>query len=142
MTSHWSAPYIGLPYRDHGRDAAGVDCWGLVVLVYREVLGIVLPGYDEGYATTEERRQIGALIDGHRQAWPWTRQASPAALDVALFRVGATVSHVGIAVAPGRMLHIASDRDRARIEDWRSGQWAPRLVGFYRHAEAGSKGDQ
>lgn len=136
---HWSAPFIGLSYRDHGRDAAGVDCWGLVVIVYREVLGIDLPGYDEGYVTTEERHQIAALIDGHRQSWPWTRQEEPAAFDIALFRRGRHTSHVGIVVASGRMLHIPCDGDRSRVEDWRCGHWMPRLIGFYRHAEAASK---
>jgi cell wall-associated NlpC family hydrolase len=29
----WAANYIGLPFREHGRDHNGTDCWGLVTLI-------------------------------------------------------------------------------------------------------------
>ncbi len=69
--THWSTAYIGLPYRDHGRDRSGVDCWGLAVLVYRDVLGIELPSYAEGYVSTNERAEIADLIAERQQVGPW-----------------------------------------------------------------------
>ena len=28
--------YLGIPYRHRGRSLKGLDCWGLVVLVYKD----------------------------------------------------------------------------------------------------------
>lgn len=40
---HWSTQYIGLPYLAGGRDRVGLDCWGLIRLIYHEHLGVLLP---------------------------------------------------------------------------------------------------
>ncbi|PZR89637.1 MAG: phage tail protein [Stutzerimonas stutzeri] len=135
--THWSTPYIGLPYLNHGRDRAGCDCWGLVVLVYRECLGIELPSYAGDYVSTDERGEIAELIAHHREVGPWQSVEDPREFDVAIFRRGPHASHAGIVVRPGSMLHVPFDQ--ARIEDYRRGQWAPRLTGIYRHVERTSK---
>lgn len=41
--SHWAVKYIGLKHVPGGRGAEGVDCWGLVRLVYRDEFQIELP---------------------------------------------------------------------------------------------------
>ena len=42
---HWMTPYIGLPYLTGGRNKKGLDCWGLMRLIYKEEKGIELPEY-------------------------------------------------------------------------------------------------
>ena len=64
--SHWSATYIGAPWSARGRDRDGLDCWGLVRLVYRDRLFRDLPDY-QGYVSGHERREIDALIAGARR---------------------------------------------------------------------------
>jgi len=137
---HWSASYIGTPYKDHGRDRAGVDCWGLAVLVYDEVLGIKLPSYAEDYISTDERGEIADLIRDRQQIGPWFEVDEASEFDVAFFRRGPHASHVGIVVRPGTMLHVPFDH--AKLEPYTSGQWQPRLTRIYRHVELASKGVQ
>lgn len=129
---HWSARYVGIPSRDHGRDRDGCDCWGLVRLVYADELGIRLPGYDETYVSTEEHAAIGAAIAGRPDAWFEVHR--PAAYDVRLYRIGAHPCHVALHVGGGRMLHVTRG-DAAKIEPTDSPVWEHRLVGIYRYRE-------
>jgi len=41
----WVNDYIGLPYRLNGRERDGLDCWGLISLVWREKRGIQIPDF-------------------------------------------------------------------------------------------------
>lgn len=135
---HWTERFIALPYLDLGRDRTGADCWGLACIIYREELGISLPDY-LGYASTEERCEIAALVDGATASPLWVPVTGQAmAFDVALFRRGRLSSHVGIVVSHGLMIHMA-EADLSRIEHYNTGHWAPRLVGHYRHVEMVSK---
>ncbi len=34
--------YLGLPFKHHGRDKTGLDCYGLLIMYYRDVFGIEL----------------------------------------------------------------------------------------------------
>jgi len=41
--NHWASKYVGIPYLLGGRDRKGLDCWGLLRLIYLEVKEIQLP---------------------------------------------------------------------------------------------------
>lgn len=135
----WVADYIGIPYRALGRARDGLDCWGLVRLVYAEQKGIALPAYDgrgfsggRGTATRASVADTAALVaEAQRTSWREVPRASAAVLDVVLLRVHGQPIHVGVVVAPGAMLHSLAGHDSA-VERLDGMAWANRLMGFWR----------
>jgi probable lipoprotein NlpC len=133
--AHWSSFYIGIPHCDRGTTREGLNCWTLVCLVYREHLGISLPTYQDAFVSLDEHREVDALFHGERAREPWMVVDQPSAFDVAVFRRGRHLTHVGLVVRNGVMLHVTAGR-AAAIERYDSGQWAPRLQHLYRHVDA------
>ncbi|WP_053221075.1 NlpC/P60 family protein [Methylobacterium indicum] len=133
---HWSTPYVGLPWAETGDTPDGVSCWGLCVLVYREVLDLTLPSYAGLCACPAERRQIASTIGGEAAGALWRPVPLTTAreFDVAVFRVGELDAHVGLICTPTQALHITQGHDSA-VLDLRAPRWASRFSGLYRHAE-------
>ncbi|MDO5648869.1 NlpC/P60 family protein [Paracoccus sp. (in: a-proteobacteria)] len=130
----WANRFVGLPYRECGRDRAGSDCYGLACVIYREELGITLPDY-LGYASVEEHGEIATLIDGAQQLPMWLPVSGPAlAFDLAVFRRGRLQTHLGVVVRHGLMIHMV-DQDCAKLERYHSGRWGARLTGVWRHVD-------
>lgn len=128
----WANRYVGLPYRDQGRDHGGCDCWGLVRLVYAAELGIHLPRYTATYVCADAHDEVAALIEKEAVQGPWQQVATPQMFDVLLLRQGRFGSHVGLCLNGARMLHMAQG-EQAKIEDYRSAKWGRRYLGAYRH---------
>lgn len=137
--THWTNEYVGIPYREFGRDRAGCDCWGLACIAYAEQLGIVLPSYIGAYASVEELAELSAHIGDVTGNGVWRLVDGLARpFDLAVFRRGRYDTHVGIVVNPGLMLHTAAD-DQAKLEHYQTGRWHHRLNGVYRHLEMTSR---
>lgn len=135
----WSNKYVGIPYVDMGRNHAGCDCWGLARLVYAEQLDATLPDYAGGYASAEEQAEVASLIGGETAGAVWVPVSIPQSFDLLLYRHGRHNSHIGIFVAPGLMLHMATD-DQSKLERTDAGRWPARRVGVYRYYGPRSKG--
>lgn len=129
----WTDKYIGIPYAHKGRTRAGVDCWGLVRLVFELEFGVRLPSYLEGYASAEERAEMAALISAESQS-TWMTTDEPRLGDVALLNIMGQASHVAIVVKPGLMLNVRKGSNVC-LERYDSSIWHKRLLGFYRHPE-------
>ncbi len=76
----WTVDYVGIPWEWRGRTRTGLDCYGLVRLVYEEQCGIGLP--EEQYLTGIEAAQC----IGERKA-DWNEVADPDVFDVAILEV-------------------------------------------------------
>ena len=124
--------FVGLPWREHGRDFDGLDCWGLVYLIYLHELRIELPSYVDEYENTVDAKHLKKVYDQNMTAWSMLIHDQPRIFDVALMRVRGHPIHVGIYLEPGKMLHI-EDGLNSVIEAYNGLQWQNRLIGFFRH---------
>jgi cell wall-associated NlpC family hydrolase len=124
--------FVGLDYVDQGRSFNGVDCYGLLRLVYIELLGIFLPSYDTKNINSEDRKATADLISGELDPWLKIEVGLEIPLDAVLVRVGRDVMHIGLVTVPGKMLHI-EDGDLSKIEPYRTGKLKHRIAGFYRY---------
>lgn len=129
--SHWADGYLGLRHVSRGRDRAGLDCWGLVRLIYAEVKGIALPSYAGEYACASELVEVDRVLAG-ADGPPWTPVLRAREFDILAFRVGAYRAHVGICAVPGRFLHV-HEGDLSKITRMDDPIWAKRCLGVWRH---------
>lgn len=130
----WVDKYVGLPFADLGRDVQGVDCYGLLRLIYRDELAIELPSYVGSYVCSDEQAEVAKLLGEAAVEGPWCRNTdAPRPFDVLLFRQGRFNSHLGIAVTHGHMIHVQGE-DQAKIERFKDPRWNSRLNGCYYHS--------
>jgi len=131
---NWSDRYVGLPAAKLGRDRQGVDCWGLLRLVYREELQIDLPSYAGDYTDPAERDEVSRLINAAEARGSWQPAHVIRRFDALVFGAGQYRTHIGVAVDRRRMLHVQG-RDAAKIERFDQGRWQHRFKGAFRHVE-------
>lgn len=123
--------FVGIPYVEHGRDYAGADCWGVLYLYYRDVLGVSIPSYSvELEKIPFDRAAITPVAARHKDIF-WHQVQQPVAGDGVLMRVGRSETHVGIYLDRRRLLHSEGPHpsEIVRIDDIRV---KSRITGFYR----------
>lgn len=139
----WADRYVRIPrFVDQGRDFDGVDCWGLVWLVWKHERDRELPSYLQDYEHSEQREPLGRLISSECGSAYW-RKVTPQPFAVAVFNIPDMKTrkwhpcHVGIIVdsTVGSFIHA---RKRMVVEAERYIQnglygstWAPRFMGAY-----------
>ena len=91
----WSNSFVGIPFVNETSSMSGCDCWGLLRLVYRKVLGVKLPPY-----------ACDATPDGELGSGRWESVfGCIEPLDFLLWQYPGRC-HVGIAVDRRQYLHI------------------------------------
>lgn len=103
---------IGVPYRYGGSDLSGMDCSGFTAFAFRKA-GIKLP------RVSREQFRLGQKVE----------QWQPG--DLLFFRINANrdISHVGLYVGNGQMIHAPSSGKRVREVSVNSPYWRKRLAG-------------
>lgn len=129
----WHNKYVGIPYKDNGRDLNGVDCWGLARYVYNKEFNISLPSFSFNY-DGGDRERIEELIAQYREGWEEITQDYKSG-DLVLFRMMGYESHVGIITEYPYFLH-AREKADSSIERLDTTQWKNRVIGVFRYSEA------
>jgi cell wall-associated NlpC family hydrolase len=128
MMPLWVEHYLGIPYREHGRDRDGIDCWGLFMLVHSEIFGRRLPDFADRY--DDDLVSKAGAIDAEAR-WLSIAITVPTLGDAVFLRLGAVVAHIGLVIGGGRMLH-ARDGALSCVESYTSGPWSRRIAAFRR----------
>ncbi len=121
-----------------GRDIDGLDCWGLVRLIYKDQFNIDLPSYVDQYNADDTHSTLAELIAISKESW--TKTDSPVVGDVLLLRAEGSLSHVGVVISPTHFIHVIEDVNVA-IERYDQGKWKSRLEGAYRYDSNLTVGD-
>lgn len=120
--------YIGIEYKDMGRDHSGLDCWGLVRLIMQEQLHITLPSYDYD---NNDPESLDILISTNRRN-EWVAVDEPEHGDVVVLRQLGAASHIGFMVDSRMFIH-ASVSSGVVAADVKDRNWSRRIEGYYRH---------
>lgn len=126
----WWQKYIGIPFAEKGRDIKGVDCWGLVRMVYKNELGIELPSYDREYVDSTDREVLARLVHAEDEKL-WHHPEKPKPFDVIIITMLGMPTHVGIVIDGGRMLHCLKGADTV-CERFNGLKWSKKVQGFAR----------
>jgi len=128
--------YIGIPFSWSGYSRDGVSCWGLVVLIYKELFGIRLERHDE---------LVGRVSKGHDAGWSnWGQglryEEVPLGEEVTgdiLHMKGMSGNrlndlHVGVVVTPGIVIHAESGAGVVSSNYHQDQRYKNRVIGAYR----------
>jgi cell wall-associated NlpC family hydrolase len=119
--------YLGIPYKHHGRDMSGLDCWGFVILVYRDM------GYElldiSDYAERWSWQGGNYFIENYSKQWEHVAVSKP--LDIVLFKNSIDVAnHCGIYLGGGKFIHCC--RHGVIVSNLYEKPWGQRIDGIYR----------
>jgi probable lipoprotein NlpC len=111
---NWWNDIVGLPYEKGGRTISGIDCWGLVILIFKKNFpSVELQNY--GAVTVDEMKLIAETISDEKKSGTWVDipHGAEKPFDivviptVALGRMGEF--HVGVVTRKGHILHAEED---------------------------------
>ena len=121
--------YIGIPFKDKGRDETGLDCWGLVRMIYKDKKNIELESRASDYTDVMDKNTVSQTIKTESEKW--IKVENPQPFDVVVFRILGAPMHVGLVTDANNMIHCESGSNSV-IESFKSLKWQNRIMGFYR----------
>ena len=124
--------YLTIPYKDRGRTEDGVDCWGLVRLIYAKELNIELESYVDEYSSSENVKAASKTVKDHTKDFievdkPYKR------FDIVVFRLSGQPVHVGMLLNDNDFIHSFKGKN-VTVEKLSSLRWTNRVVGVFRYA--------
>jgi cell wall-associated NlpC family hydrolase len=129
MIVNWAYRYVGLEYEEGSWGPDKYDCWGLVALIYREILDLDIIGNMEEYHDKHDK-----LSRFSKYISSWEPVKEPEIGDGILFLIGGKVPHCGVYVGDNKMLH-SVDGLSSCIQDINHVKWKSRFEGYYRYSK-------
>ena len=130
MNAQWLNNYIGIPYKWGGRSRDAVDCYGLVVLIYKDKYGVELPDW----AGTEfDFRDRASAIEDVVCGGDFSPKTNPCNSDFVVCYRRSAAYHIGL-YYNGGVIHAADGigsvyeplrRFRANYNRVEYGSWKP-----------------
>lgn len=121
---------LAVQYVAGGRDVAtdgGLDCWGLVRVVYHGLGKGLLPEY-----LIDEKEMKHAMFEQETSSATWKQIAKPEAFCIALFLFNDGGWHCGV-VLPDKRRFIHCRKPRVMIERLDDATWHKLLKGYFRY---------
>ena len=94
---------IRTPFKEKGRSYEGIDCWGLIYLGYRDVLGKEIPNYVNCYKNISDYKVIVKIFNMEKIKY-WIEVDRQIGAVASIIRRGAPI-HCGIAITKREILH-------------------------------------
>lgn len=116
--------YIGIPFEYNGRTKEKLDCYGLVMLLYKEIHGVDLPDVNSPSVLAE----IHTLVESELLKW------CPAELEagcIIIFNIRGYGAHVGYYIGDDMFIHTWEKTHGVTIERL-SLCWQHRILGVYK----------
>lgn len=122
-------PFLAIPYKHKGRDYDGADCYGFIILFYRDALGKALLDIEEDYSPDWTFKNKNFFLENYHKQFE--KVSCPGKYDIVLFQNKQGIAnHGGIALGYGKFIHCCKD---GVLEDsYTRPAWQKRLNGFYR----------
>lgn len=127
----WCNDYIHIPFKEHGREREGCDCWGLARIIYKEQLGIELPTLSD-YKDTHDSHSIAELYEKEHLTWEEIPLGQEKEFDVLVFKILGLPTHIAVVINKGMMIHCEYGIGTHVTEYNKDVQWRKRLAGIYR----------
>lgn len=138
----WAGAYVGIPFRDLGRDRAGCDCWGLVRLILAEQAGFDLPSFATRYESEANVSEVQGLaaIEKAVGGWQQIGAGDEQAFDLAEMTQPVRTAtgwqwlaiHCGLVAAPGWLIHVERSTAAVLVPYRTTQALRHRIVGFWR----------
>lgn len=127
-----TSSYMMIPVVPGGRSREKVDCWGLVVLIYAELLSVALPLHEDVNWKDSGPDKVAATVAADALAeWDEVVAQDRREYDVVILRLKGVPWHVGVLVDKDRFIHADPVRGMC-VERLEALHWKSRVVGYNR----------
>jgi len=118
---------IGVPWKDRGRDMSGLDCYGLLMVLFARK-GVLFPDFD--YPQDAETSLVHRLICENKSLAEPISAPEPWGI-VSIAIIPPYESHLGMVINLYEFVHVRMDT-RVTVSRIDSPLWRMRIRGLYR----------